>query len=162
MSKKKPRPRNHGKTPDQLAPYDFVQHCAKLLKARVAAGVYRDKPGLEAAITEFDPALALIEIAADPANTPDMRAAVSAKLMPYWHKEQSLLVKEAGSGNMPVTISISVAPWAQGPGRALPPPQGDNGKKRRCLRPLTSEYARSCKSFSSSASACGSMSSALT
>ena len=68
MSKKKPRPRNHGKTPDQLAPYDFIQHCAKLLKARVAAGVYHDKPGLEAAITDFDPALALIEIAADPAS----------------------------------------------------------------------------------------------
>ena len=131
MSKKKPRPRNHGKTPDQLAPYDFIQHCAKLLKARVAAGVYRDRPGLEAAITEFDPALALIEIAADPASTSDMRAAVSAKLMPYWHKEQSLLVKEAGGGsNAPVSIQISVAPWAAAkpvlPALSAPTPKKDD------------------------------------
>jgi hypothetical protein len=131
VSKKKPRPRNHGKTPDQLAPYDFIQHCAKLLKARVAAGVYRDRPGLEAAITEFDPAIALVEIAADPASTPDMRAAVSAKLMPYWHKEQSLVVKEAGGGNAPISIQIVVPQWASGKpsAPALPAPQGDNGKK---------------------------------
>jgi hypothetical protein len=121
MSKKKPRPRNYGKTPDQLAPYDFIQHCSKLLKARVKAGVYRDRPGLESAITEFDPAIALIEIASDPNSTPDMRAAVSAKLMPYWHKEQSLLIKEAGSGNAPVTISLVIAPWAAGP-QGRPPP----------------------------------------
>lgn len=124
MSKKKSRTRNHGKTPDQLAPYDFIQHCAKLLKARVAAGVYRDKPGLEAAITEFDPALALIEIAADPASTSDMRAAVSAKLMPYWHREQSLLVKQEGSGNAPVSIQIIVPQWASAK-PALSAPQGD-------------------------------------
>jgi hypothetical protein len=105
----RPAPRNTHKPPDT---YDFIQHCAKVLKARVAAGVYRDRPGLEVVITEFDPALALIEIAADPASTPDMRAAVSAKLMPYWHKEQSLLVKEAGGGNAPVSITVMVAPWA--------------------------------------------------
>jgi hypothetical protein len=124
VSKKKPRPRNHGKTPDQLAPYDFIQHCAKLLKARAAAGMYSENPALEAAIEEFDPAIALIEIAADPSNPAEVRAAVSAKLMPFWHKEQSLLVKQGADGG-PVKIEISVAPWAAGPGTrtALPAPK---------------------------------------
>jgi hypothetical protein len=99
MSKKKPRPRNAGKTA-----YDFIQYCAELLKARVAAGAHSDKPGLEAAITEFDPAIALVEIPADPTSTPDMRAAVSAKLMPYWHKEQSLLVKQGDDVDRSVTV----------------------------------------------------------
>jgi hypothetical protein len=102
-----------------------VKHCAKLVKARVAAGMYSENPALETAIEDFDPAIALIEIAADPSNTAETRAACSAKLMPFWHKEQSLLVKEAGSGNAPVSISISVAPWASAkppPAPALPPP----------------------------------------
>jgi hypothetical protein len=95
------------------AEYDFVRHCAKLLKARVAAGFYSENPALETTVQNFDPAIALIEIAADPSNPAEVRAAVSAKLMPYWHKEQSLLVKEAGGGsNAPVSIQISVAPWA--------------------------------------------------
>lgn len=112
--KKKPAPRNTHTPPDQ---YDFIQHCAKLLKARVAAGVYRDRPGLEAAIIDFDPAIALIEIAADPASTPDMRAAVSAKLMPFWHKEQLLLVKEHGDGPADHNVVVIVQPWASGPRR---------------------------------------------
>ena len=126
--KRRPAPRNTHKPPDT---YDFIQHCAKLLKARVAAGVYRDRPGLEAAITDFDPAIALIEIAADPANTVDLRAPAAAKLLPYWHKEQSLLVKEAGGGNTPVSIQINVAPWAAAKpaAPALSAPQSDNGKK---------------------------------
>jgi hypothetical protein len=125
MSKKKPRPRNAGKKPEELPPYDFIQYCARLLKKRVGAGVYRDRPGLEAAILDFDPAIMLIEIAADPANTVDLRAPAAAKLLPYWHKEQSLLVKEAGGGNAPISIEISVAPWAAGkPSKpALPAPR---------------------------------------
>jgi hypothetical protein len=111
LRRKKPAPRNAHKPPDT---YDFIQHCARLLKARVAAGVYRDRPGLEAAIVDFDPAIALIEIAADPANTVDLRAPAAAKLLPYWHKEQSLLVKEAGGGNAPVSIQIIVPQWASG------------------------------------------------
>ena len=111
MAKKrrKPAPRNTHTPPDR---YDFIQHCAKLLKARLAAGVYRDNPGLEAAITDFDPALALVEIAADPASTPEMRAACSAKLLPYWHREQSLLIKEAAGRGGDTSITVVVAAWA--------------------------------------------------
>jgi hypothetical protein len=112
MSKKRPRPRNAGKKPQELAPYDFIQHCTKVLKARLAAGLYRDNPGLETAVMDFDPAIALIEIAADPANTAETRTGVSVKLMPYWHKEQSLLVKEAGGQSAPTPIVIQIANWA--------------------------------------------------
>jgi hypothetical protein len=87
---------------------------------------------MEAAMSEFDPAVELIEIAADPANTAETRAACSAKLMPFWHKEQSLLVKEAGGGNVPATIQISVQPWAAArpilSTPALPPPKESDSK----------------------------------
>jgi hypothetical protein len=124
--KKKPRPRNFGKTPDRLSPYDFVSHCARLLKSRVAAGVYRDRPGLEATITEWEPAIALIEIGADPATTPEMKTVVASKLMPCWHKEQSVLVREADGQTAPTQIVIQVANWAaKSPVMpALPAPAG--------------------------------------
>jgi hypothetical protein len=121
MRKKKPRPRTPG--PEE-ARYSFIVSCERQIKARIKAGKYRDRPEMEAAMAEFDPAVELIEIAADPANAAETRAACNAKLLPFWHKEQSLLVKEAGSGNAPVAMQISVAPWASAKPvlPALPPP----------------------------------------
>jgi hypothetical protein len=77
-------------------------------------GVYHDRPGLEAAIIDFDPAITLIEMAADPSNTVDLRGSAAAKLLPYWHKEQSLMIKTADHAG--TVIHISIAPWAAIPG----------------------------------------------
>jgi hypothetical protein len=125
---KKPAPRSY-KPGTPSTEYNFVKHCAKLLKARVAAGAYSENPALETAIEEFDPAIALIEIAADPSNPAEVRAAVAAKLMPYWHKEQSLLVKQ-GDGAQDRSITVVIADWASGkpPAPALPPPTKGKGE----------------------------------
>jgi hypothetical protein len=75
---------------------------------------------LEAAIEDFDPAVACIELAADPHMEPGLRAGVSAKLLPYWHKEQSLLVRQESAAGPPA-ITILIAPWAASPGIDGPP-----------------------------------------
>jgi hypothetical protein len=113
MSKSKPTKRSY-RPGTPAAQYDFVQHCLKLIRARLKAGYYHDNPALEAAIEDFDPAVACIELAADPRMEPGLRAGVSAKLLPYWHKEQSLMVKTADHSD--VNITVLVAPWAGIPG----------------------------------------------
>ena len=110
---KKPRARTY-KPGTAAAQYDFVRHCQRLVAARIKAGLYHDDPALEGAIADFDPAIALIEIAANPANEPGLRGATAAKLLPFWHKEQSLMVKANGGG--PTQIVINIAPWAALPG----------------------------------------------
>jgi hypothetical protein len=112
MAKPKKRRRIPDRNGTQEQRYDFIKHCERLIAERIRNGVYSANPALEAAVADFDPAVALIELAADPANTAETRAACAAKLLPYWHKEQSLLVKEAGGGNAPVSIQVIVAPWA--------------------------------------------------
>jgi hypothetical protein len=116
----------------ELAPIsqqDLVHHCAKILKARVAAGYYRDQPELEADVLAYDPAVTLIEISADRRNTAETRAACAARLMPYWHKDQSLLIKEMGSNVGDTNIVIQVASWASAKPLPIPAlPASDNGK----------------------------------
>jgi hypothetical protein len=107
--KYKPAKRTH-KSGSPAAQYDFVNHCQKLVAARIKAGLYHDDPALEGAIADFDPAIALIEIAANPANEPGLRGATAAKLLPFWHKEQSLMVKTADHAG--TVINISIAAWA--------------------------------------------------
>lgn len=119
-TKRKPAKRTY-KPGTPAAQYDFIKHCRRLVAARVKAGLYHDDPALEGAIADFDPAVALIEIAANPANEPGLRGATAAKLLPFWHKEQSLMVK-ANDNGAPV-INISIAAWAALPGsNAAPKP----------------------------------------
>jgi hypothetical protein len=118
MSKRKPAKRAP-KPGTPAAQYDFVRHCQQLVAARIKAGLYHDDPALEGAIADFDPAVALIEIAANPANEPGLRGATAAKLLPFWHKEQSLMVK-ANDNGAPV-INISIAAWAALPGSDAAP-----------------------------------------
>jgi hypothetical protein len=117
MSKRKPAKRTH-KPGSPAAQYDFVNHCQRLVAARIKAGLYHDDPELEAAIADFDPAIALIEIAANPANEPGLRGATAAKLLPFWHREQSLMVKTADHAG--TVINISIAAWAALPGSGAP------------------------------------------
>jgi hypothetical protein len=117
MTKRKPAKRTH-KPGSPAAQYDFVNHCQRLIAARIKAGLYHDNPALEATIKDFDPAVALIEIAANPANEPGLRGATAAKLLPFWHKEQSLMVKTADHAG--TVINISIAAWAALPGSGAP------------------------------------------
>jgi hypothetical protein len=112
----------------------------KLFKERLAMGLYADDPTLEAALTSalehgLDPIVPLTEIIFDPRNSPETRGALASKLMPFRHKEQSLLIKEAADqGTLPQPLTIIVAPWAASelpdakPVPVLPAPNG-NGKK---------------------------------
>jgi hypothetical protein len=101
-------------TPEQQV--IFIDHCAKLINERIGAGLYDGKPQLKAALAAgIDPAVALIEIMTDQDNTPELRAVCASKLLPFVHKEQSLLVQEASGGSIDTTIQIHVAPWAAGP-----------------------------------------------
>ena len=115
--KRKPAKRTH-KPGSPAAQYDFVNHCQRLVAARIKGGLYHDDPALEGAIADFDPAIALIEIAANPANEPGLRGATAAKLLPFWHKEQSLMVKTADHAG--TVINISIAAWAALPGSGAP------------------------------------------
>lgn len=119
MAKKKSGKRQPRTTDSQL--YDFVQHCSRLIKTRIAAGAYSDRPELERALANFDPALSLIEIAADQNNTPELRGAVASKLMPFWHKEQSLLLKDGAEGQARgVNVQVVIASWAAKGGSGAP------------------------------------------
>lgn len=112
MAKKKPAKRQPRTT--DSAKYDFVQFCMKTIKARVAAGCYRDNPGLEAALSnDPDPAIVMYELMCDPQNDPNMRGAIAARLLPYVHKEQSLLLKDGAEGQGGrVSVQVTIAAWA--------------------------------------------------
>jgi hypothetical protein len=97
---------------------DLGLYCVKLFRERLAAGLYADDPTLEAALTAalehgLDPLVPITEIIFDPRNSAETRGALATKLMPFRHKEQSLLVKEAADqGALPPPLTIIVAPWA--------------------------------------------------
>jgi hypothetical protein len=91
---------------------NFVGHCVREIRRRIDAGEYTDRPGLEAALESFDPAMVLIEAAANPANDETMRAAIADKLMPYWHESKSIVLKRDDSGNGDKQITVVIAPWA--------------------------------------------------
>lgn len=110
--KKKPAPRN---THKPLSGYEFGQHCVKLIKARIDAGLYRDDPALEAALATgiesgLDPVVPLLEIIWDPRNDPETRGALDVKLLPYRHTEQSLFMKQERSAGGDTKIEIIVKP----------------------------------------------------
>src|SRR5215831_566391 len=113
------------------------EYCVKLFKERLATGLYADDPTLEAALTTalehgLDPLVPITEIIFDPRNSAETRGALATKLMPFRHKEQSLLVKEAADqGALLQPLTIVVAPLASAklpaePAPALPAPS-DNG-----------------------------------
>jgi hypothetical protein len=116
VSKLRKRVGDRNGTPGQR--YDFVKHCERLIAEKIKARKYHENPALETALIDgFDPAVALIEMCADPALEPGLRAATAAKLLPFWHKEQSLLVKEAGGQSAATQIVIQIASWAGSPDR---------------------------------------------
>ena len=132
MRRKKPAPRY---THKPRTGYELGQYCIKLFKERLALGLYADDPTLEAALTNalehgLDPLVPITEIIFDPRNSAETRGTLATKLMPFRHRDQSLIMKEQAGVESMQQITVLVAPWASmkapEPKAALPAPEKDD------------------------------------